>query len=294
MMDRGLSPPQQQLLQHLLASRVCTDSALKKIWVQVEHNAASQREKYVQSGLIHASATSQEFLGRDLNDTLSIINRSLKPTFGLEIRSVSMALHQPRAANDDDEDSDEEDRAQETPQLYHAIVNCQADRVSKLAANPDMTKNPHELALFRLILERLVEMSTEQNEEEEDHPNDGSARKRRKRSRMGAGCQAALSDLAMINMRTELTGAHANKLTIEQVQNMLDLFLSQGWFVVAANSDSAGLSQLNRDGTPASKSRKKKKTRYLQLGPRSYLEFAEFLRKLGLEQEALPQFLVHA
>ena len=71
---------------------------------------------------------------------------------------------------------------------------------------------------------------------------------------------------------------------------MLDLFLSQGWFVVTANSDAAGNSQLNRDGTP----KKKKKTRYLQLGPRAYLEFADFLRKLGLEQEALPQFLVHA
>jgi hypothetical protein len=269
-----LTTPQQRLLQNVLASHVSTDSALRTLWDEIRQTSSNN-----------------EYLGRDLNDTLCIINRSLKPAFGLEIRSVSLALSSGGDnGNDEDQDSDR-------PQLYHAIVNCQADKVSKAAGNPDMTKNPHELALFRLIIERLVEMSNDddrgqEEEEEENNNNDGSARKRNRSSRMGTGCQAALSDMAMINMRTELTGAHAGKLSIEQVQNMLELFVSQGWFVSAADPNGNGSRE--KTSTPNSSSRKKKKTRNLQLGPRAYLEFADFLRKAGMDQELLPQFLVHA
>lgn len=279
---RPLTTPQQRLLQNLLACHVSNDSTLQALWDEIRGTSAN------------------EYLGRDLNDTLAIINRTLKPTFGLEVRSVALALG--TSSTGLSNGNDENGNGNSGPTLYHAIVNCQADKVSKAASNPQMTKNPHELALFRLIIERLVERSSQQNEaeaeadlDEEDNDNnnnDGSARKRRRGAgTRGTGCQAALSDMDMINMRTELGGAHAGKLSIEQVQNALELFVSQGWFVTAANPNAQQNQNQNQNRTPK---KKKTKTRYLQLGPRSYLEFSDFLRKAGMDKQQLPQFLVHA
>ncbi len=260
-----LSTPQKRLLQNILASHVSSDNDLQILWEEIRQS-------------------SNERLGRDLNDTLCLINRSLKPAFGLEVRSVSLSLS---GTNGDVEDGDSC-----RPQLYHAIVNCQADKVSKENANPEMTKNPHELALFRLIIERLVEMSAEDAQDQDSsNDDDGSSRKRR-RMGTGLGSQAVLSEMQMINLRTELTGAHLGKLTIEQVQNMLELFVAQGWFVAAVNPNG---DRSSNDTTPSSSSRRKKnKMKYFQLGPRAYLEFSDFLRKAGMERELLPQFLIHA
>jgi len=267
----GINPlniPQQRFLQRLLSLHVVNDADLNQIWEEIHQPA------------------NNEYLGRDLNDTLSTINRSLKPAFALEIRSVALALD--LGTNAEDEDADR-------PKIYHTIINCNGDDISKANSNPDMTKNPHELALFRLIIERLIEKSQEDNDDNDDdddaeeNDNEGSPRKRRRRDRRGAGCQASLSRMAMINLRTELKGAHAGKLSISQVENALNLFVAQGWLVQAANPKGEG------ERTPDA--RKKKRTSfggsYLQLGPRSYMEFSEFLTNAGLEKEILPQLLSH-
>ena len=261
-----LSTPQQRFLQRLLASHVVNDRNLQEIWDEIKEESSSNNEP----------------LGRNLNDTLGIINRSLKPAFGLEIRSVSLALNLGEDKDDEDEDEAEED---DTPTLYHTIINCQGDDVSKAAANPEMTKNPHELALFRLIIESLVEMSSNEDDDGDDE-NDGSARKKRKRNRRGMGCQASVSRMDMINMRTKLTGAHAGTLTVTQVENAIHLFVSQGWFVQAANPN-------GRSKKAAKKRNSMGGSRFLQLGPRSYMEFPEFLELVGLDKDLLPQFLIH-
>jgi|EP00979_Chaetoceros_neogracilis_P015041 hypothetical protein len=254
----------QRFLQRLLSVHVANDAELQEIWNEIHND--------------------NESMGRDLNDTLSIINRSLKPAFDLEIRSVSLALNIGLGTDDLEEDAGH-------PQIYHTVINCNGDDVSKATANPDMTKNPHELALFRLIIERLIESSNDDGGDDDggDDDNEGSARKRRRRDRRGAGCQASLSRMSMINFRTELKGAHAGKLSIDQVQNALNLFVAQGWLVQAANP--------NGDKQRTPDARKKKRTSfggsYLQLGPRSYMEFPDFLTKAGLDQENLPQILSH-
>lgn len=272
-----LSTPQQRFLQRLLASHVMVDGDLQDLWHEIQDSEA---------------ATTREYLGRDLNDTLSIINRSLKPAFGLEIRSVSLALSSVEDDSEDDNDDNNNEDDASVPKLYHGIINCQGDAVSRTTSFPEMTKNPHELALFRLIIERLIEQSQSNHDEsDQDEGEHNNSRKRRRRDRRGIGCQASLSRMAMINLRTELTGAHAGKLTIQQVENALQLFTSQGWLVTAAN--------LNINSPQKRKSKSKRKgsmgtAGYLQLGPRSYMEFADFMKKAGLDVELLPQFLVHA
>jgi Nse1 non-SMC component of SMC5-6 complex. len=266
-----LTTPQQCFLQRLLALHVVTDIALQNLWRQ-----------------IYATSSNNDYLGRDLNDTLSTINRSLKPAFGLEIRSISMPVYECDINSNDNTSS---------MTLYHAVVNCNGDEISKATANTEM--NPHEVALLRLILERFIEVSQEDDEadgegiENEQGTNDGentsrANRKRVRRDRQGRGCQVALSRVTLINLRTELKGAHAGKLSITEVENALNLFVAQGWLVKAGTTT---------EETSASTGRRKKRTSFggssLQLGPRSYMEFSDFLIQLGMDQELLPQILIH-
>mmetsp|Transcript_11973 Transcript_11973/g.22407 ORF Transcript_11973/g.22407 Transcript_11973/m.22407 type:complete len:264 (-) Transcript_11973:185-976(-) len=256
-----ITSPQQRFLQRLLALHVVKDSTLQDIWQQ-----------------IYTSSSNNDFLGRNLNDTLSIINRSLKPAFGLEIRSVSMPVYD---CSDIDASSNYNNATSTT--LYHTIVNCNGDDISKTTANTEM--NPHELALFRLILERFVESSQDNNDDEndndEDDENDNNRKRARPVDRRGKGCQVALSRVTLINLRTELKGAHAGKLSITEVENALNLFVAQGWLV------KVGTSAEEANAT----SKRKKRTSFggssLQLGPRSYMEFSDFLIELGMDQELL-------
>ena len=91
--------------------------------------------------------------------------------------------------------------------------------------------NSHEIALFRLIIERLVETSrlqmTDQDDGNDDDDDRDQSRKRRKRNRLGVGCQSSLSRMTMINLRMELSGIHQGKLSIGQVENALNKFESR-------------------------------------------------------------------
>jgi hypothetical protein len=273
-----LHPQQQLFLQRILASHIVTDKEAQTIFENILQNDPTQHNG----------------LGRDVKDVLSQINRSLKPAFRLEIKSVALALPLP-ATNDNDVEEEEEttDRAgnRNKSVLYHSIVNCDSDAVSKSAANPTFTKSPHELAFFRHLLERLVE-----KDEDDEQSNNNRAK----------GCLSYLSRMDMINARLELTGAHKDKISIVQAEKMLDLLETQGWLV--------GSSGLTQDGgeenddsltSPDASSRRKRRrhtkgggsgfdgSKYVQIGPRSYLEFSDFLIKVGMGNEKLPQFLLH-
>lgn len=267
---RPLSSPQQRILQCILARHVIPDHDLQHLWEELREVSQQMREP----------------LGRDLKETLCIINRSLKPAFGLEIRSMTMPTLVP---DEDQPDDDGEMR----DVLFHTIINCKADHVSTSFANTALSKNPHEFALFRLIIERIVEKNAEMiNEEEEqeqesnDENNDGSRKRRRKNIRFG--CQSCLSRIEMINLRTELTGVHAGKLVdISQVENLIYMLEAQGWLVPAVASTSS-------NGGGRGKGRGKHSgASHLQLGARSYMEFPHFLEKAGLDKELLPQFILH-
>ena len=269
---RPLSSPQQRMLQYILARHVIADHDLQYQWEQ-------QREVAQQM---------QEALGRDLKETLCLINRSLIPAFGIEIRSMTM----PTLVPDEDQPDDE---GEMRDVLFHTIINTKADHVSTLFANTTLSKNPHEFALFRLIIERIVEKNAEMiNEEEEqesnddgdENNNDGSRKRRRKNRRFG--CQSFLSRIEMINLRTELTGVHAGKLVdITQVENLIHMLEAQGWLVPAAHAG-GGSSSGRRKGRG-----KHSGATHLQLGARSYMEFPHFLTNAGLEKELLPQFIIH-
>ncbi|GFH60516.1 hypothetical protein CTEN210_16992 [Chaetoceros tenuissimus] len=228
---RPLSVPQQRFLQRLFALHVVTTNNLKKIWQEIKDSSGD------------------EVLGPNLEETLATINRSLKPAFGLEIRSVVVDVEV-----EDDENDEGGTKTVRTP--FVSIVNLHGDD--------------------------LVESG---NEDEESDDEGESSNRRRKRNR---GCNASMSRMDMINMRTELKGIHAGKLTISQVELLLNQCVEEGWFVPAEGSES--------DQAKKKSSRKKRASfggSALQLGPRSYLEFADFLQKAGLDKEMLPQFIVY-
>jgi len=264
-----LKHPQQIFLQRLLASHVYTDSAAQKLWCEIK-----------------ATPDGQRYLGRDLEDTISIINRSLKPGFNMEVRSISFALDQ----------DDKEGGA--APTIYHAIVNCEADHL-----NPALTKTPHELAFIRLILEHLIELCIEQDDVSDDdstedidnqtisssgkfHRRDKSLYRRGMR-----GCEGTMSRMDMINLRTELKGPHKDKLTISQVERIIDTLEVERW-LVPAPSFGGGKTPNGRKRRKSSGNKTTELT-WLQIGPRTYMELPEFLSEIGLEKGRLPQFISH-
>ncbi len=233
-------------------------------------------------GEIRNTVQQGEAFGRDVKHTVGLLNRSLKPAFGLEIRSVALSL-------------DTNDETSGEPLVYHSIVNCHGDHVSTTFANPALSKNPHEFALLRLIVERLVEsfartIHDEQENENEGHGDDNQegSRKRRKRTRRNKGCQASMSRLDMINLRTKLAGVHAGKLEIQHAENAINLFEAQGWLVEAAAPTDPNSSSRSRNTGNS-----KRGASHLQLGARAYMEFPGFLEKAGLDKEYHPQSLLY-
>lgn len=309
-----LSSQQQLFLQRFLASHVLTNHEAQSLYDEILQRHDDDDDDQQND---HKQQEQRNELGRDVNHTLSRINRSLKPAFRLEIKSVNMALPLPKNYhnnnndddghnNDDDDDNDDDNNHSSTQDkhtkpksiVYHTIVNCDSDEVAKSNANPTFTKSPHELAYFRLLLERFVEKDSH------DNSNNTTATNRR-----GKGCQSFMSRIDMINLRLELEPPHKDKLTITQVEHVLDLLEVQGWFVPANPSyddddenDSGGISTSTPDNHSSRKRRRNNSrngnttattTAYLQIGPRSYLEYPDFLIKAGLENDQLPQFLLH-
>lgn len=307
-----LTRQQQIFLQRLFAQHVLTDHQAQSLFQEI----------------LTLDETNRNELGRDVKDAFKRINRSLMPAFRLEIKSVSLALPIPSDGNDtsdgigieidggDDSDDDggnnytsstsrtTSHRKQKRPQqiIYHSIVNCDSDEVAKTTANPTFTKSPHEFAFFRLLLERLIEKDMNQNPNQDSTESSSSSL-----SSSGKGCNAALSRMEMINSRLDLTGPHEGKLTVGQAENALNLLEVQGWFVPASvpapssnGDDTTSMSSpaaTRRTGTRGSNSNSSNtiggEAKYLQIGPRSYLEFPDFLIKAGLDNHKLPQFLVH-
>lgn len=262
----------QLLLQRLTAAHVLNESQFTELWNEVSESQASQ----------------QNPLGRTLQQTVSLINKSIKPGFGMEIRSISFLLRGSEEGSENDVDDST------TPTKYYAVVNCNGDNVATSMASK-LTKSPHELAFLRLILEKLVESSNQQldqdNEEEkeneEESSDEGTSSRNKKRRRVnrtrGIGCIVSLPRMDLINLRTELTGHHQNKLTIQQTDNCLASLEAEGWLVAC----------INPNGRESSRRRSMGGSSNLQLGPRAYMEFPDFLVKVGLERDHLPQFILH-
>ena len=253
----------QLLLQRLTAAHVLSESQFVELWDEIRESQASQT---------HSDESIQQIVSR--------INKSLKPGFGMEIRSISFRL---RGSSDSLDEEGLEGKT--TRSKYFAVVNSTRDDVSTALASK-LTKSPHELAYIRLILEKIVESSNQEllqeQEEEKENEEENSDDERKKRRRLnrtrGIGCIASLSRMDLINLRTELTGHHQNKLTIQQSDNCLASLEAEGWLVECIK----GSRRKSMGGSSN-----------LQLGPRAYMEFPEFLVKVGLERDHLPQFILH-
>jgi hypothetical protein len=262
-----LNRAQQLLFQKLLVHKVLKEGELSSLW----------------SNLIKTTLDDRDGPSHDLHETLSMINKSIKPAFGLEIRSVSLALVIPKddddnESDDDDDDDDENNRKESTipNEMYYTIVNIHPDEHSKKYSCVYFSKNPHELALFHLIIQRLIDAVSEHDPI--------------KTRKFGLG--SSLSRMEVINLRTELSGDHEGKVSLGQAESMMYWLEEQGWLVPALRED---------NGTKRNESHGRRKRRSstsghgsrLQLGPRSYLEFPDFLVKAGMEHDGLPQFILY-
>jgi hypothetical protein len=253
-----LNRAQQLLFQKLLVHKVLKEGELASLW----------------SNLIINDRENQD----DLKQTLSIINKSIKPAFGFEIRSVSLALVIPKDEDEDDPDEsdDEDDKTSSTPNdMYYTIVNINPDEHAKKYSCVYFSKNPHELALFHLILQRLIDAS------EYDH---------NKTRRFGLG--SSLSRMEIINLRTELSDTHDGKVSLGQAETMMYWLEEQGWLVPAPR-ENGNVKQKNENERKRRRSSTSGHGSRLQLGPRSYLEFPDFLVKAGMEKDGLPQFILY-
>lgn len=257
---RPLSPRQQLLFQKLLVYKVVSESQLKSLW-------SSTANKY-NSNINDANNNSCD------QQILKVINQSIKPAFGLEIRSVVLSL---------------QGRENTT---YYAIINLQPDLQAQTYACPQLSKqNPHLLALFHLIIQRLIDSSSN---------NDGL-----KSRKLGLG--STLSRMEMINMRMELMeekAANETKVPLGHAESLVSWLEEQRWMVpVSHNGDEDHDDDKDEDDDEEEKdtavTRKRKKsslggnsTRY-QLGPRAYMEFPEFLVKAGMNRDGLPQCILY-
>jgi len=269
-MSRQLSQSQQIFLQRLMAAHVLSDDEAKKIWAEL--SSQSDREGGRE---------------RNLNETLSAINKSLVPNFSLEIKSVSLDLL---------------GNGERT--LYHAVVNKDADATAKAAATPTFEKSPHDLAFVRLAFENLIEkfnQSAEDIANEEEEGGDNNNRKKKKRSsssRQIFGCSSSLSRIELVNLRLELPEPHKSKLSIQQVEKLLIVLELEGWLAAATlqeeDEEEGGRQSGGNKRKSTSGSDKSNKAKNLQIGPRTYLELPDLLKDLGLDRNHIPQIILHA
>lgn len=296
-----LNRAQQLLFQKLLVHKVLKEGELASLW----------------SNLLSTPFVldDNDHQNHDLHQTLSIINKSIKPAFGLEIRSVSLALKIPNDDDHDDDDNEKEEHLKDSDEdsdeernhnnnntatatssipneMYYTIVNIHPDEHAKKHSCIHFAKHPHELALFHLILQRLIDAT----------PSEYDSTKMR---RFGLG--SSLSRMEIINLRTELSDSHEGKVSLGEAETMMYWLEEQGWLVPAPrdnkdgstsnSSSSSDYKKKHNEGDGKRRGRKRSSTSghgsRLQLGPRSYLEFPDFLVKAGMEQDGLPQFILY-
>lgn len=107
----------------------------------------------------------------------------------------------------------------------------------------------------------------------------------------------------ILNSRTDLEGAHANKLTVSQTEAALELFVMEKWLVEMSppgEGDESDAEDEEEEDRPKKKRkskggdrRKSLKGTYYGIGPRCFLELGEFLQGAGLPEERMPQTIIN-
>ncbi|KAL7522023.1 hypothetical protein ACHAWX_006718 [Stephanocyclus meneghinianus] len=275
---RPLSNSQKLFLQRLMVAHVLTDDEARDLYASIRDKFANvQVEEEEQESDVNPA-----FMGNGFDHCLGLINVSLKAAFNLEICTVFL----PPPYDPDGTPANSSSGRSKSPSLikYHAVVNKSNDVHAKSYASPLTQSGPHELAFLRLILQKLVDIG-------EDFL-------------FSPGCRGVMNTMDIINSRTELEGAHANKLSVTQTEAALELFLMEKWLVEMAppgEEDSDGEEESDEE-----RSKKKRKRRsntgdrrkslkgtYYGIGPRCFLELGEFLQDVGLREERRPQTIIN-
>ena len=255
-----LSSGQQKFLQQLLTKHVVSDSVCKKMYKNICDSC--------DGGEIDMGESMENCIGR--------INASLVPGFGMEIRTIELP-------EIDFPENDSPDEAQlylskkkKTKARYHAVVNKNADEISKQWAT--CTKTSHEIAYMKLVLQRIAE--SEQNSSRMD-------------KQRGLGSTGKMHKIDLINLKNELEDVHKQKITLHVAEKVILNCCEEGWLIPSFRTEN-GIDieddNIESDNTP----RKRKSSEMLQIGPRSYMEIPEFLEKiLAGGKASLPQFIHH-
>ena len=132
---------------------------------------------------------------------------------------------------------------------------------------------PHEMAYFRLVLEKIVERGVEALERESS------------RKGFSVGCPGAMNRMDLINLRLEMEGAHGGKLDVCKTEAALSLLESEKWLTISAppdnDDDDSDVEEEGRKKRRKSSGRKSMRGTYYGLSPRCFMELGDFLMKCG-------------
>lgn len=183
MPDKKLIYSQQLFLQRITNLRILKDTEANALFTEIQNYcvAASNSQSQIDT---RCDQTLEKCIGE--------INAVIVPLMQLEIATVVI-------------------REGGANVRYHGLVNKLVDDAAKLYASPNL--NVHEVALFRLMLEKFVEKGLEMDES--DH----------------IGCPAVLAATEIINLRSDLPGAHAGKLTVAQAERAFQSFVNDQWII---------------------------------------------------------------
>ena len=276
----------------MLVAHVVTDDEAQKLYDSIKSKFAhvvvtpNSNDDDDDDGI-----TDHGYMGNNLDHCFGIINASLVPGFELEVRTVSLPVN-----NDNDDNSSSK---RQKLIRYHCITNNTNDNIAKVSAYPISKGGPHEMAYFRLVIERIVERGNEILNDD-DSPTSSSS----------VGCPGMLNKMELINLRTELDDGHKDKLSIEMTELALQCMIDEKWLVRVVAAAPAMTQRRGADGdedeeddTTTRKKRKSSSKRsssssslkgtYYGIGPRTFMECSEFLHKAGLASERMPQSILH-
>lgn len=189
MSDGRLTYAQQLFLQRITNLRILKDTDAKALFTEIQNYCAD------------AASTQSQLdtrCDKSLDRCIGAINGVIVPALQLEIAAIVM-------------------RENGTNVRYYGLVNKLVDDAAKLFASPSL--NVHEVALFRLVLEKFVEKGLEMDEID------------------FVGCPGVLSATDIINLRSNLTGAHSGKLSAVQAERALETMRIEQWIVNSGRHD---------------------------------------------------------
>lgn len=292
-MVQALTPAQKLFLQRMMAAKVMSDDEAKRLYREI-------------TALVHGERRHQQ-PADDFERFVGKISSHLKENFDLDVRTA-IIFHEAVSSSNKGGGSS----GGSVTTRYHAFVNRVNDKPAELYGA--FNKTPHEVALFKVILEKLIEQGkegeedSEEEEDDNDDDDDDSSNNEGKRRAVKAktnksgggvtGCTGYLSVMDMLALRSELTDAHEGKLTLQQTQDAIDKFIQEKWLVPKTDTTKEdGNKRRSSSGSASSRKRSRSSsamdgdatTTNYQIGPRTYMELDTVLRDMGLSN--MPQFI---